>query len=118
MADQQMSLIEELVSNQELVEAISEANLPGCAVCEKRPSATCPHAYCGFRDFCRDRDNRREVARIMGLSDAEIAAEVTRDGETPESVAAKCRAIFERACAIVDGRPASTVTSQNGATHD
>lgn len=78
--------------------------LPGCAVCEKQPSAACPHDYCGFRDFCRDRDDRREIARIMALSESDLAAEVTRDGETPESVAAKCRAIFERACAIVDGR--------------
>jgi hypothetical protein len=85
--------------------------LPGCAVCEKHPSATCPHDYCGFRDFCRDRDDRREIARIMGLSEAELAAEVTRDGETPESVAAKCRAIFERACAIVDRRRSSAVSN-------
>lgn len=76
----------------------------GCAVCEKLPSAACPHDYCGWRDFCQDRDDRREIARIMSLSDAEITAEVTRDGQTPESIAAKCRAIFERACAIVGGR--------------
>ena len=78
--------------------------LPGCAVCEKLPSAACPRDYCGWRDFCQDQDDRREIARIMSLSDAEIVAEVTRDGETPEIVAAKCRAIFERACAIVDAR--------------
>lgn len=83
----------------------------GCAVCEKQPSAACPHDYCGWRDFCQDRDDRREIERIMGLSDADIAAEVTRDGETPESVAAKCRAIFERACAIVDERRALVVTN-------
>jgi hypothetical protein len=93
-------------------------NLPGCAVCEKQPSASCQNQRCGWRDFCRDRDDRREVARIMGLSDAEIAAEVTRDGETPESVAARCRAIFERACAIVDTRRAGAVTNgpREGAT--
>lgn len=83
---------------------------PGCAVCEKQPSSFCRNEHCGWRGFCRDRDDRREIARIMGLSEADLAAEVTRNGETPESVAAKCRAIFERACAIVDGRRTSPMS--------
>jgi hypothetical protein len=75
---------------------------PACAACEQQPALNCPHAFCAFRGYLQDQEDRREIARIMSLSDAEICAEVTRDGETPESVAAKCRAIFERACAIVD----------------
>ena len=49
--------------------------------------------------------NKQAHKRIMQMSEEELIAELAKDGETLESAAAKGRAAFERAKAIVDGPP-------------
>ena len=44
-------------------------------------------------------EDAAEVERIMALSDEEIKAELIKDGEDPELIAAECRILFERVLA-------------------
>jgi hypothetical protein len=53
-----------------------------------------------FIDAYDDIEACREVDRIMKMSEGELAAELAKDGETIESVAAQGRAAFERALAV------------------
>lgn len=59
-----------------------------------------------FIDAYDDIAECREIDRIMNMSEQELAADLAKSGETMEAVAARGRAIFERACAQVDAATA------------